>query len=335
VHDVKPGNVLITEDGRAMLTDFGIAATSTEVGLTAEGVLLGSPAYVAPERARGAPGGPESDLWSLGSTLYTAVEGTPAFEGPDQLATLRAVVDGRRRACQRAGPLAPVLAALLDRPASRRPDARELEGLLRGVLAAQQQRPATMPATVPATMPAGPAGPCYPSPERPEPAPQVRAAAPEPGNVRRRSGALIAAFVVVAVAGVLWSATHRGAGPAAAPAAATLIAGAQLVLPPGWHAGAGELGVSVSTRPGADAPGALLQADREAAVLTRGHRMVSVDGNRGDATWEYVQPGSHVLVRAIVVQGALWQAAAMLSDGQWPAEQDHARAVLRSFDPPG
>jgi serine/threonine protein kinase len=92
--DVKPGNVLLTDDGRAMLTDFGIAATTTEIGLTEEGVLLGSPAYVAPERARGAPGGPESDLWSLGSTLYSAVEGTPAFEGADQLATLHAVAGG-------------------------------------------------------------------------------------------------------------------------------------------------------------------------------------------------------------------------------------------------
>lgn len=124
--DVKPGNVLLGRDGRVRLTDFGIAATEGDVTLTGTGALVGSPAYIAPERVRGSSGTPASDLWGLGATLYSAVEGQPPFEGPETYAVLTAVVEGRRRAFRLAGPLRNLLSDLMDRPAEERPDVTEI-----------------------------------------------------------------------------------------------------------------------------------------------------------------------------------------------------------------
>lgn len=137
--DVKPGNVLLTTDGRARLTDFGIASRAGEMHLTGTGILLGSPAYIAPERARGMPGGPSSDLWAMGSTLYTVVEGTPAYEGVDALAVVTAVVEGQRRPARLAGPLEPLLADLLDRSEATRPRSSEIRRRLSAVIAAGDQ----------------------------------------------------------------------------------------------------------------------------------------------------------------------------------------------------
>ncbi|ADP84125.1 serine/threonine-protein kinase [Pseudofrankia inefficax] len=124
--DVKPGNVLLGRDGRVRLTDFGIAATEGDMTLTGTGALVGSPAYIAPERIRGSSGTPSSDLWGLAATLYSAVEGTPPYEGPETYAVLSAVVEGRRRAFRNAGPLRSLLGDLLDKPAEERPDADEV-----------------------------------------------------------------------------------------------------------------------------------------------------------------------------------------------------------------
>nr|MDT0667009.1 protein kinase [Micromonospora sp. DSM 115978] len=118
--DVKPGNVLLGRDGRVRLTDFGIAATEGEATLTCSGALVGSPAYIAPERVRGSSGSPASDLWGLGATLYSAVEGSPPFEGPETYAVLTAVVEGRRRPFRLAGPRRGLLTDLLDPPAEER-----------------------------------------------------------------------------------------------------------------------------------------------------------------------------------------------------------------------
>lgn len=90
--DVKPANVLICDDGRIKLTDFGIARSSGEQTLTATGLLLGSPAYIAPEVANGVPAGPVSDAWGLGGLLFACVEGHPPFDQGSAIATLTSVV---------------------------------------------------------------------------------------------------------------------------------------------------------------------------------------------------------------------------------------------------
>lgn len=118
--DVKPGNVLITQDGRVLLTDFGIATVAGDAALTQTGLLNGSPGYIAPERLRGETDGPEADLWSLGATLYVAVEGRKAHTGPNAAAVMASVLMHEPAPPQRAGPLTPVLAALLEKEPQRR-----------------------------------------------------------------------------------------------------------------------------------------------------------------------------------------------------------------------
>src|SRR5436305_3135635 len=149
--DVKPGNVIVGDDGRVTLTDFGIASTAGDPSITSTGLLLGSPAYIAPERARGGPPEPPSDLWSLGATLYTAVEGRPPYDKPDPVATLTSVVTEDPAPCQRAGSLGPVLMQLLERDPQRRQPPDRLRAQLRMVAA----DPAAAVAA-PAPMSAGP-----------------------------------------------------------------------------------------------------------------------------------------------------------------------------------
>ncbi|WP_327682342.1 protein kinase domain-containing protein [Kitasatospora sp. NBC_00458] len=128
--DVKPGNVLLRTDGTPVLTDFGIAAMQDSTALTATGALIGSPEYIAPERIRGEEGNPSSDLWSLGMTLYVAVEGHHPLRRATTLATLAAVLDEPLPPATRSGPLAPVLAGLLARDPALRPDADQLDRAL-------------------------------------------------------------------------------------------------------------------------------------------------------------------------------------------------------------
>ncbi|MBA2769143.1 MAG: serine/threonine protein kinase, partial [Sporichthyaceae bacterium] len=127
--DVKPGNVLLTPDGRAVLTDFGIATMAGDPALTSTGVVLGSPAYMSPERARGRKPGAEADLWSLGATLFAAVEGRPPYDSDNALSTLTAVISDPVPTPQVGGPLAEAIVGLLAKdPADRMkiPIAREL-----------------------------------------------------------------------------------------------------------------------------------------------------------------------------------------------------------------
>ena len=86
--DVKPGNVLICDDGRIKLTDFGIARSAGEQTITATGLLLGSPAYISPEVAAGRPANAQSDAWGLGALLFACVQGVPPFDRGTPMATL-------------------------------------------------------------------------------------------------------------------------------------------------------------------------------------------------------------------------------------------------------
>jgi eukaryotic-like serine/threonine-protein kinase len=131
--DVKPANILIGPGNRVVLTDFGIAWAADSPTVTTAGVLLGSPSYIAPERARGGHSGAPGDLWGLGASLYTAVEGHPPFERANVLASITAVVTDELAPATHAGPLWPVLSGLLRKDPDQRLDAAETEQLLRDV----------------------------------------------------------------------------------------------------------------------------------------------------------------------------------------------------------
>jgi eukaryotic-like serine/threonine-protein kinase len=128
--DVKPGNVLIGEDGRVVLTDFGLATVPGDPNVTRTGLVLGSPAYIAPERARDGTAGPQADLWSLGATLYAAVEGQSPYARPSAIGTLAALATEPPPAARNAGPLRPVLTGLLRKDPTERLSAEEAERML-------------------------------------------------------------------------------------------------------------------------------------------------------------------------------------------------------------
>lgn len=140
--DVKPANVLVGPDGAACLTDFGIATTTGDSSLTTQGALIGSPSYMAPERAHGDEPRPPVDLWSLGATLYAAVEGRPPFDAGDSMATLLAVVSEHPAPVLRAGPLDPVLRGLLTKDPAQRTDAATARAQLTRVAAGRTPAPA-------------------------------------------------------------------------------------------------------------------------------------------------------------------------------------------------
>ncbi|MEU4691435.1 serine/threonine-protein kinase [Actinoplanes sp. NPDC023714] len=130
--DVKPGNVLIGDDGRVVLTDFGPAVTAAGItALTDAGVVLGSPKYIAPERLFEHSSTVASDLWSLGATLYHAVEGRPPFIRPSTTGVLRALADTEPEPPRQAGLLTPVLTGLLRRDPATRLTPADLEAKLR------------------------------------------------------------------------------------------------------------------------------------------------------------------------------------------------------------
>lgn len=145
--DVKPGNVLLSPDRRVLLTDFGIAQVEGDTTITRTGEIVGSVDYLAPERVRGQDPGPSSDLWALGATLYTAVEGRSPFRRTSPISTMQAVVEDEPAEPVNAGAMGPVLAALLRKDPAKRPGAEEAEQML--AEAAEGRRPSAAQAYVP------------------------------------------------------------------------------------------------------------------------------------------------------------------------------------------
>lgn len=209
--DVKPGNVLIANDGRVVLSDFGIASLEGSSAITMTGEVLGSPEFLAPERALGRDPGPESDLWSLGVMLYTAVEGISPFRQETPLDTLRAVVEAEPPAPRRAGPLEPVLEGLLRKNPAERLSAAEASRILRVVGAGGAVRASGGPVSGPDSPTAtaqdhrhehrhdhrhgGPGSPYgEPTPPMPAPAPVPQDGAPRQGG---RAGLVLTAGIVV------------------------------------------------------------------------------------------------------------------------------------------
>ncbi|MFE7412341.1 serine/threonine-protein kinase [Streptomyces laurentii] len=241
--DVKPGNVLLAHDGRVLITDFGIAQVEGDTSITRTGELVGSIDYLAPERVQGGDPGPASDLWSLGATLYTAVEGTSPFRRGSPISTMQAVVTDEPPYPEKAGALAPVVVALLRKDPEQRPRADEIERMLldamegRPPLAAQayvptrrmtaEERAAAAPAattplpepyaeprpapvSVPSPVPAPAPAPAPRSPSAPVTAP-VPAPASAPHRGRWRPAVLAALAAGLLAGGAVFAAmTHLG-----------------------------------------------------------------------------------------------------------------------------
>ncbi|WP_433474273.1 serine/threonine-protein kinase [Spirillospora sp. CA-142024] len=161
--DIKPANVLLEGD-RVVLTDFGIAAVDGDATLTRSGALLGTPAYMSPEQVRGLPATAESDLWPLGATLQTAVEGRPPFAGPSAGAVFVAIATQEPAPVQNAGPLEPVLRGLLRKSPSERTTLDQAQQMLASLLPPQA---APAPAPPGQTPPDAPHPPVGPAPQRP------------------------------------------------------------------------------------------------------------------------------------------------------------------------
>ena len=179
--DVKPSNVLIGSDDRAVLTDFGIATFADDPKLTQTGMVMGSPGFTAPERIRGEDASPASDLWSLGATVYAAVEGHGPFEQRGgAITTMSAIINEDAPEAPTAGALGPVIAALLRREPADRPDASAAARMITDVLPLLADRAPGSPAGYEATALSA-SSPPAPAPVSPGSAP-ARARPVPPGS---------------------------------------------------------------------------------------------------------------------------------------------------------
>jgi Serine/threonine protein kinase len=251
--DVKPSNILLTipepqapdsaQLGRILLSDYGISLQRDvgEARLTTASGIVGTPGYLAPERARGAEPTPESDLFSLGATLYYAVEGHSPFDRSSYVATLTALLTEEPTPPSRAGDLAPVLLMLLAKDPAHRLQADDATPLLRQLttetLRAPRQTITEMPQ--PIKQPSTP----QPPPSPPQPEPPSPAPTPHPWRRSRRNIALTAAALLVVALGTWAVVTSLGgshkpsAGPTNTPTASAMPYGKAVGLARELHAG--------------------------------------------------------------------------------------------------
>jgi eukaryotic-like serine/threonine-protein kinase len=185
--DVKPGNVMVPVRGSAKLTDFGIAQSFEDPRLTSVGTLIGSPAYMSPERLSGGEASPAWDLWALGATLFYAAEGYAAFERPTTSATMLAVLTERAelKACR--GALAELITGLLEPDPELRirgPRARDLIEQALGHTPADEP---TIRQTLPKPKPPQRTKTIRPAPKR----------VPQPVVKRRRGGRFVFLAILV------------------------------------------------------------------------------------------------------------------------------------------
>jgi len=145
--DVKPGNIMVFDDGSLKLADFGVASVVGHPSLTRTGLVVGTPSYMAPEQVRGERSSPAADLWGLGATLYYTVDGRPPFERDSVMATLHAVVSEATPEATNAGPLSGVISSLLAKGPGERPSVAFVRQKLMPIAEAKRQDPGTRPVT--------------------------------------------------------------------------------------------------------------------------------------------------------------------------------------------
>lgn len=253
--DVKPGNVLVATDGRIKLTDFGIARAADEQTLTATGMLLGSPAYIAPEVATGQPATPAADAWGLGALLYACVEGRPPYDRGEAIATLTAVVSDPVPPHPRAGRISRIIDGLLVKDPARRmslvaaheallsvaddPIGLRLRAGAGGGIPMPASKPPAGRAADPVVRTTVESGPPSGSPRTPPQSP-VPPADPAPGPAVPPAVSALPAAVAPAVApavpprtGTRASGPWHSATPVAGGSSALAAAGAR-VPPPPW-----------------------------------------------------------------------------------------------------
>jgi hypothetical protein len=241
--DVKPANVLVGPaqgavdawpDVTVKLADFGVAALPDDSRPTRQGLVTGSPSYMAPEQALAREVGPPADLWALGALLYFAVEGEPPFLGASALATAAALVHSEPRAQQRPGRLSRLIELLLDKAPERRPDAARVRAILRSVATGEPAvamtasfRPVTVASAVPATA-AGPTRRAHP----------WATASRAPGSAWARRS-IAAAALLVLVGGAANQLAGRGAGSPGTPHAHAVARDAGSAAVPDQDTGSG------------------------------------------------------------------------------------------------
>ncbi|BCY07602.1 serine/threonine-protein kinase [Actinoplanes sp. L3-i22] len=237
--DVKPANVLLADDGRVLLTDFGIAALDDDSLTSRSDVLVGSPLYMAPERARFGTSGPAADMWGLGATLYAAVEGHSPFQRSSTMATLAALATEEPDPPRHAGALTALLDGLLRKDPAERMIAEDAERLLREAVATLENQPAVPRQRTPVDD-------------------DIRASAPVVPREKRRSRkpiALLAAGVVLIAGLAVWVATRSSSKPTASADTGTSQPAATVTTPPSTAPTSAATSAKPSSSPSASASG--------------------------------------------------------------------------------
>ncbi|MBE1500734.1 serine/threonine protein kinase [Amycolatopsis lexingtonensis] len=232
--DVKPANILVAEDGTAKITDFGISRAIGDVKLTATGEIAGTPAYLAPEVARGEDASFAADVFSLGATLYAAVEGKPPYGTADNpIALLYKASSGEIEPPEKSGRLTPLLLRMLASDPAERPSMDEVERELVALLPDAEPGESVLAATVPETEP--PALPPVPAAVT-VPAGEVAAVSPGARRGMIAVGAGAALLCVAVVVAILLVVRQKPPADNAAPQASvpppTSASGTPSAAPP-------------------------------------------------------------------------------------------------------
>jgi hypothetical protein len=366
--DVKPSNVLVGADGRVVLTDFGVARREGDPQITATGRVIGSPGYIAPELAQGtARASPASDLWSLGATLYTAIEGRPPYQEDSIFALLAAAGTKDPAPMRNAGSLAPVIHGLMAREPADRLSDEQAEKLLREArdeLASQDQRgSSTASQHTPSRITTAPIEPdAGASPRRGRGAGLLRVLA---------AVVAVVAVVAVAAAGGFALASWLGERPPASPTFSyhDTVHGFSIAVPVGWQQATGR-GV------GTDCPAAFVEftmpgvgmrpdmsidwcptptappiaeleildknfqqdrKERPRYQRVRIERVAAAGQDAAELEYTFLQPGSgdtwRVLVRQVATPNGRFSIRWRTPRDQWVEYQQLRRAVLTSFRP--